>query len=79
MQECVKNNSVNVVVTSPPYNIRLDYNNNYKDKLSPEEYLDWIEDVGVQIKRVLKNDGSLFLNIGSTPSDPWKAWSVADF
>lgn len=77
MQECLKDKSVDVVVTSPPYNIGINYNNNYKDNLSPDKYLDWIEDIGIEIKRVLKDHGSLFLNIGNIPSNQSIAWSVA--
>src|SRR5215831_9636856 len=77
MQKYLKDNSVDVVVTSPPYNIGLNYNNNYKDNLSQDKYLRWIEDVGIEIKRVLKDDGSFFLNIGNIPSDQWITDTVA--
>jgi site-specific DNA-methyltransferase (adenine-specific) len=76
MQECLNDKSVDVVVTSPPYNIRLNYNN-YKDNLSPDEYLDWIENIGTEIKRLLKDDGSFFLNIGDKSSNQGIAWTVA--
>jgi site-specific DNA-methyltransferase (adenine-specific) len=33
MQECLKDKSVDVVVTSPPYNIGIEYNG-YQDNLS---------------------------------------------
>lgn len=72
MQECLKDKSVDVIVTSPPYNIGIDYNG-YQDDLSTDQYLRWIEDIGIEIKRVLKDEGSFFLNIGNIPSDPWKA------
>ncbi|RXE56108.1 modification methylase [Methanoculleus taiwanensis] len=62
--------SVDIVVTSPPYNIGKDYNR-YDDQKPREEYLDWIEEVAVAAKRVLKADGSFFLNVGGKPSDPW--------
>jgi site-specific DNA-methyltransferase (adenine-specific) len=77
MQECLEDKSVDVVVTSPPYNIGLNYNNNYNDNLPLDEYLEQIEDVGIEIKRVLNDHGSLFLNIGNIPSDQSAAWSVA--
>ena len=65
----LKEKSVDMVVTSPPYNIGVKYNS-YNDNLPTEEYLTWIEDIGVEIKRVLKDDGSFFLNIGNIPTDP---------
>lgn len=34
-------------------------------------------DVGAEIKRVLKDNGSFFLNIGNKPTNPWKTYDVA--
>ena len=67
--------SVDVVVTSPPYNIGIDYGT-YRDDRPRGEYLDWIAQVGAAVKRVLKDDGSFFLNVGNKPSDTWIAWDV---
>ena len=67
--------SIDVVVTSPPYNIGIKYGA-YEDKLPRREYLDWIAQVGIEVKRVLKDGGSFFLNVGNKPSDPWIAWDV---
>jgi len=77
MKHCVKDNSIDVVVTSPPYNIGKDYNT-YKDDIPRSEYLSWVGQVGREIKRVLKDDGSFFLNIGNRPKDQWLAWDVAN-
>lgn len=62
--------SVDVVVTSPPYNLGLAYRG-YDDRLDEEEYLSWLEGVAVQIHRVMKPDGSFFLNISGSNSAPW--------
>ena len=67
---------VDVIVTSPPYNIGVTYKT-YQDTLPRAEYLDWMEQVAVEGKRVLKEDGSFFLNVGGKPSDPWIAMDVA--
>lgn len=72
----LKEKSVDVVVTSPPYNIGVKYSS-YNDFVPIERYLAWIEDIGGEIKRVLKDNGSFFLNIGNKPTDPWKAYDVA--
>jgi site-specific DNA-methyltransferase (adenine-specific) len=78
MQECLKEKSIDVVVTSPPYNVGISYGNGaYSDKKPESEYLAWIETVGIEIKRVLKDNGSFFLNIGSTPKNSWKAMDAA--
>jgi len=79
MQECLEDRSVDVVITSPPYNIGINYGNGgYNDRKPESEYLAWIETVGIEIKRVLKDNGSFFLNIGSTSKNPWKAMDVAN-
>ena len=78
MRPHVQDKSVDVVVTSPPYNIGEDYDGVYSDNKAESDYLAWIGQVGVEIKRVLKDNGSFFLNIGSTPKNPWKAMDVAN-
>jgi site-specific DNA-methyltransferase (adenine-specific) len=77
MRDCLKSNSIDVVVTSPPYNIGINYNS-YIDTLPREKYLTWLKNIGLEIKRVLKNDGSFFLNVGNRPKDQWIAWDVAN-
>lgn len=64
--------SVDVVVTSPPYNIGLNYRS-YDDSGDRGAYLAWLADIGRLLHRVLKDDGSFFLNIAGTCSDPWIA------
>ena len=62
--------SVDVVVTSPPYNIGLGYRS-YTDNQSDGAYLDWMMRVATEIRRVLRPDGSFFLNISGSPTRPW--------
>jgi site-specific DNA-methyltransferase (adenine-specific) len=73
----IKDNSVDVIVTSPPYNIGKKYNG-YDDERPRDEYLNWMEEVAQQSKRVLKDTGSFFLNVGGKSSDPWIAIDVAN-
>ncbi len=75
MRRHVKDASVDIVVTSPPYNIGIRYGT-YKDDLPRDKYLAWIEEVGSEVARVLAPGGSFFLNVGNKPSDPWIAWDV---
>ncbi len=75
LRERVAAHSVDVVVTSPPYNIGVAYGV-YDDRRPRREYLAWIQEVGREIRRVLKDDGSFFLNVGSKPSDPWMPFDV---
>ena len=68
--------SIDVIVTSPPYNLGIRYNS-YSDALSQSEYLEWTNAWVGAAARVLSPDGSLFLNVGTRPSDPWTALDVA--
>lgn len=68
--------SVDVIVTSPPYNLGIQYNR-YQDTLSRTEYLEWTNTWVAAAARVLRPDGSLFLNVGAKPTDPWTALDVA--
>jgi site-specific DNA-methyltransferase (adenine-specific) len=68
--------SVDVIVTSPPYNLGIGYSQ-YQDTLSADEYLAWTDRWIAAATRVLRPDGSLFLNVGAKPSDPWTALDVA--
>ncbi|MGI0016673.1 MAG: DNA-methyltransferase [Nitrososphaera sp.] len=77
LKENVVEKSVDVVVTSPPYNIGINYGS-YRDALPREQYLSWMEEVGSAVKRALADDGSFFLNIGNKPKDQWIAWDVAN-
>ncbi len=61
--------SVDVVVTSPPYNLGIAYSG-YDDTIPRDQYLDWLDDWGACVSSVLSDQGSLFLNIGAKPSDP---------
>jgi len=82
LNDCVKvmenmtAKSVDVVVTSPPYNLNIKYSK-YKDNTPRSKYLAWLNSVFSAIDRVLKEDGSLFLNMGSSNVDPWVCYEVA--
>jgi site-specific DNA-methyltransferase (adenine-specific) len=74
-QDCITgmsrlaNDSVELVVTSPPYNLGVSYSQ-YSDRQDRRTYLDWCRKWAEQIRRVLKPNGSFFLNIGAAPSNP---------
>src|SRR4051812_5243641 len=68
--------SISVIVTSPPYNLGVKYRS-YDDTLPRDRYLDW---TGAWIKaagKTLEPEGSLFLNVGAKPTDPWTAMDIA--
>ncbi|HZT77930.1 MAG TPA: site-specific DNA-methyltransferase [Vicinamibacterales bacterium] len=68
--------SIDVIVTSPPYNLGIRYNQ-YDDTMSRADYLEWTNAWVAEAARVLRPDGSLFLNVGAKPTDPWTALDVA--
>lgn len=68
--------SVDAVVTSPPYNLGIRYRS-FDDTQPRSEYLTWTGAWVQAVKRVLATEGSLFLNVGAKPKDPWTALDVA--
>jgi site-specific DNA-methyltransferase (adenine-specific) len=62
--------SVDIIVTSPPYNLDLAYTE-YEDSKDETAYLDWMVSVAAGLRRVLQPDGSFFLNISGTGTRPW--------
>ena len=79
MTELISNSiQIDIIVTSPPYNIGKNYGTYYNDNKTRDEYLDFIDEVGQMIKMILKENGSLFLNVGNKPSDQWIAIDVAN-
>ena len=76
MAQDIASGSVDVVVTSPPYNLGIEYGT-YDDRINRDEYLEWTRAWTSEVARVLSPKGSFFLNIGSKPSDPWVPFEVA--
>src|SRR6187399_523475 len=68
--------SVDLVVTSPPYNLGIRYGK-FSDIQDRESYLNWCIDWAEQVRRILKSNGSFFLNIGSAPSNPMLPHQIA--
>ena len=66
----LKQNSYDVIVTSPPYNLGIDYSCSYDDSMPRADYLKWIHEVCTAMYYALSESGSLFLNVGSKPTDP---------
>ncbi|WAI01675.1 DNA-methyltransferase [Methanogenium organophilum] len=67
--------TVDVIVTSPPYNIGKPYAT-HDDTMPYEEYLAWMHRVAHESRRILRDDGSFFLNIGGKPREPWVPYDV---
>src|SRR5438552_7832644 len=61
--------SIDLVVTSPPYNLGIRYSK-FSDTTDRTSYLRWCKTWAAEIARLLKPDGSFFLNLGAAPADP---------
>ncbi len=61
--------SVDLVVTSPPYNLDIAYAS-FRDNAPRADYLEWSGRWAAEVRRVLKPDGSFFLNVGAAPANP---------
>ncbi len=54
--------SIDLIITSPPYNVGIDYKDN-DDTISYDEYLKWTENWLSKAFKLLKDDGRFCLNI----------------
>jgi site-specific DNA-methyltransferase (adenine-specific) len=77
LREVVAPGSVDVVVTSPPYNLGTGYGA-YDDRIPRETYLEWTDAWVAAVHEALAPEGSFFLNLGAKPSDPWVPFQVAE-
>lgn len=72
MQE-IEDNSIDVIVTSPPYNRNKHYSDDtgleYNDDRPKDEYFRFLTKVWKECFRVLKPEGIFFLNIGDAAPD----------
>jgi len=63
-------NTIDIVVTSPPYNLKINYNK-YKDNKDIAAYFEWLHSIFSEVNRVMTDSGSFFLNMGGTNVNPW--------
>ncbi|MBU2688675.1 MAG: site-specific DNA-methyltransferase [Actinobacteria bacterium] len=67
-----KASSIDLIVTSPPFGLvrKKDYGNK-----AANEYVEWFKQFGEEFKRVLKDDGSLVIDIGGSwiPGQPTRS------
>ncbi len=58
----IPENSIDLIITSPPYNVGIQYNS-HDDTISYEEYLKWTEKWLKKVFHLIKPDGRMCLNI----------------
>lgn len=73
-------NSVRVCVTSPPYWSLRDYKINGQIGLESglDDYIQSLVDVFEQVRRVLADDGSMWVNIGDSYTSGGRTWRAPD-
>ena len=72
--------SINTIVTSPPYYLQRDYDDERQvgAETKPQDYIDHLVDIFAACRRVLQDDGTLWLNLGDKYKDkkllgmPWR-------
>ena len=76
MQNRLEDNSVDMVFTSPPYNIGKGQGKDrkrdtveYEDSMNSDEFREFLGRVFSELSRVVKSDGHVFINFGKTYSD----------
>ena len=67
--------TVDLIITSPPYNIGINYNN-YNDKRI--DYVEWLSKIFNDCCELLKDDGHLFINLSSSKTDPFTSYKIAE-
>lgn len=67
----IPHNSVHMAVTSPPYNVGLEYSK-HTDNMTYDTYLDWLETIFRELYRILVNGGRFALNIAPTGISDFK-------
>lgn len=59
--QCVDENSVDLVMTSPPFSLQRQKSYGNKDQ---SLYVDWLIEFAIEVKRILKDTGSFVLDLG---------------
>ena len=60
----IPNNSIDLIITSPPYNVGIEYDN-YSDNLSKLKYIEFINFTLYEIERILVNGGRVAFVVGN--------------
>lgn len=73
----IPDNSIDCCVTSPPYYALRNYGHEQQIGMeeTPDEYVTKIVEVFTEVKRALKPDGTLWLNLGDSYAGSWGNYS----
>jgi DNA modification methylase len=67
----IPDGTIDLTVTSPPYNVGIDYGESYNDNKPLHEYLAFIKDVMTELYRVTKKGGRVAINVANTGRKPY--------
>ena len=67
----IQDGTIDLTVTSPPYNAGIDYGERYNDNKPLHEYLAFIKDVMTELYRVTKKGGRVAINVANTGRKPY--------
>jgi DNA modification methylase len=70
----IEDNSVDLTVTSPPYNVGIEYDN-HNDSMNEDDYFDFIQSVSDELYRITKIGGRSCINIPFIGNSIFKAKS----
>lgn len=68
----IEDGSVHLVVTSPPYNVEIDYGAGHDDNIDDEAYLKFTRDWIAECIRVLVPGGRIAINVANTGRKPYR-------
>ncbi len=69
----IKTSSVNLVVTSPPYNVGIEYDGDWDDNMHPDAYADFTHDWLKECYRVMAHSARIAINIPIMGNSPRRA------
>lgn len=70
MTEKMADESIDMIITSPPYNVGKDYGE-HDDGMAPVVYDAWMVSLSFQFSRILKDGGRLAMNVAGCNRDPY--------
>ena len=60
----IPDGTVSLVVSSPPYNLKINYDN-HQDEMPYRDYLNWLKEIFIECKRTLRTGGRIAINMAT--------------
>ena len=73
----IPDDSIDLIITSPPYNVGIEYNSN-DDNLEYDSYLNWLKEIFTQAYSKLKNGGRVCVNVAMESNKKGKKYLSND-